>query len=161
MNEDNIHLFQKGGMRSHPYNVKLVTKKDSPRQSAPLPPSSLMLISATFSDISHVVPQCDFILMGLSRDAEMEIQDRARRRKTEEREGNRFSPSLDHKARRAQNQILNALPVGPPHRSLHLAPGHFSCSPCYLRLLYFNSHVTSFVGGELSISLLPRSTAHS
>lgn len=76
--------------------MKLVTKKDAPRRSAPLPPSSLMLISATFSDISHVVPQCDFILMGLSKDAEMEIKDRARRRKQEEREGQCFSPSLDH-----------------------------------------------------------------
>lgn len=38
--------------------------------------------------------------------------------------------------------------------------GHFSCSARHLRLLYFNSHVTS-CRGELSISLLPRSTAHS
>lgn len=80
-------------MRSHPYNVTLVTKKDPPRRSAPLLPSSLLLIFATSSDISHVVPQCDFILMGLSRDAGMEIEDRARRRKKEkeEREGKRFS----------------------------------------------------------------------
>lgn len=59
------------------------------------------------------------------------------------------------------DQILNVFPVSPPHPSLHLAPGRFSCSACHLRPLYFNSHETSFVGGELSISLLPRSTAHS
>lgn len=52
-------------------------------------------------------------------------------------------------------------PRGSSPPSLHLAPGHFSCSACHLRLRYFNSHVTSFVRGELSISLLPRSTAHS
>lgn len=80
-------MSQKGGMRSHPYNVTLVTKKDLPRRSALLPPSSLMLISATSSDNSQVVPQCDFILMGLSRDAGMEIEKELEGRRKRRRRG--------------------------------------------------------------------------
>lgn len=139
MNEDNIHLSQKGGVRSQPYDRTLVTKEDPLRRSAPSEKEcSLAVIFLCHPDISHIAPQCDFIPHGLSQDAGKKIEDGDKRRKgeKEEREGTAaLCPLPTPQGQEGTDQILNAFPVSPPYPSPHLAPGHFSCNVCHLRPL--------------------------